>query len=120
MLVIRKAQMHALAEPHLRDFERRLLAHCRHTIDPQGLVFGDAELAAQVKAGLAAGLKYFATERDIARYCEIVLLMLGGWDGGHPPEAREILASNSLPAAVRLGNFERWAASQKGRDGGAV
>jgi len=112
--------MQALAEPQLRDFERRLLTHCRHTVDRQGLVFSDAELATHVKAGLAAGLRYFATERDIARYCEIVLVTLGGWNGDHPPEAKEILGSDSLPAAVRLSNFERWAGSQKGRDGGAV
>ena len=115
MLIIRKEQMQALAEPHLKDFEQRLLAHCRHAVDERGLVFDQTDLAAHVRSGLMAGLRFFATERDIARYCEIVLVRLGGWTGDPPAEATEILASASLPADVRLRNFERWVDSQKGK-----
>jgi hypothetical protein len=108
MLVIRKEQLAALADDRRSDFERRLLPHCRQVVDAAGLAFDEATLAGAVSLALRHGSRFFTAERDLARYCEIVLIRLAGRIP-EQPDALEMLQNDALASDVRLRNFERWA-----------
>jgi hypothetical protein len=108
MLVIRNEQLTALADERLTEFERRLLPHCRQVVDTAGLAFDETALAGAVNRALRRGSRFFKVEHDLARYCEIVLLQLGGRTD-LPDAANEMLQNDALTPEVRLRNFERWA-----------
>lgn len=109
MLVIRNEQLTALADERLTRFEQRLLPHCRKIVDAAGLAFDETALAGAVNLALRRGARFFKIERDLARYCEIVLLRLGGRTADLPDTAIEMLQNEALAPEVRLRNFERWA-----------
>ena len=115
VLVIRKEQMAVFRDQREADFRRRLLQRLTKVRDDAGLKLSDGELAQQMERGLASGRRFFATERDLARYAEIVLTRLGGWsDADHPPQAIDLLASHAVPGERRLGNLEYWIAKTGG------
>ena len=114
MLVIRSEQMRALQSARLEQFEQHAIARVEAADMPR-LASALPSLAAQVRLGVARGLRHFSTEDDVARYVEIVLRHLGGWTlDDHPLNALEMIRSASLPAARRLDNFERWAKARGG------
>jgi len=115
MLTIRKAQMDEMARVRIESFERRLTAHLREVLRERVAALDDIRLEEQVRRGVASGLRFFKTEKDLTRYCEIVLTILGGWqEQDHPEPALEILRPDSIEAGQRLANFERWV-GKKGR-----
>ena len=109
MLVIRREQLTALADERLTEFEQRLLPHCRQVVDAAGLTFDEDALTGAVRAALRRGARFFKLERDLVRYCEIVLVRLGGRTADLPDAAIEMLHNEALAPDVRLRNFERWA-----------
>ena len=110
MLTIRKEQMKAFERSRMGDFEHRLIGHLGRLLEDAKVPAGEGELASQVHVGIERGLRYFRKENDLARYCEIVLLKLGGWtDQDHPQPAVQMLQSKAVAPDVRLRNFERWA-----------
>ena len=113
MLVIRSEQMRLLQAARVEQFERHALARVEADMPP--LASALPSFSAQVRLGVARGLRHFSTEDDVARYVEIVLRHLGGWTlDDHPLNALEMIRSASLPAARRLDNFERWAKARGG------
>jgi len=115
MLVIRDEQLKVFERDRRGDFEQRLAAHLGRLNAARGWGFSESDLAEQVKRGVASGLRFFQRERDVARYCEVVLDRLGGWHGeDHPADALSMLGSNSSPPARRIEYFERWVNRRKG------
>ena len=109
MLVIRSEQMRALQLARVEQFVEHAMAHVAASL-PQ-LPEEPSALRAQVRLGVARGLRHFSSEDDVSRYVEIVLRHIGGWSGeDHPVAALEMIRSASIPAARRLDNFARWAA----------
>ena len=115
MLTIRDEQMRVFERSRMENYEDRLIRHLSRLLEDARISTAEDELAAQVRVGIDRGLRFFRREKDVARYCEIVLLKLGGWtDQDHPKPAMQILHSQAVAPDVRLNNFERWATLQRG------
>lgn len=110
MLTIRQPQIDAFARAELEDFTRRLVVHLSELARTRGAIPVDtAGIDEQVRRGVASGVRFFRTEKDLARYCEIVLTRLGGWqEKDHPSAVLELLRPPSIAAERRLDNFELW------------
>ena len=107
MLKIRNEQIRAMARQQTVDFEGRLAVYLQPVLAEAGKSLPQSELAAQVAAGVESGRRFFRTEADIARYAEIVLLHLGGWNGeDHSSDVLELLRPKVLSAEARLHNLE--------------
>jgi len=117
MLAIRQEQLDVFAQARLRDFERRLLPHILERLNAAGVDLDERVVAAQVRRAITSARRFFHTERDVARYCEIVVVQLKG-ETDHPTKALDMLSSPSLDGRVRLNNFERWVKLQKGAHAG--
>lgn len=117
MLTIRKEQMDKFARVRTEDFERKLVAHLKELVRQGAITVDESRIEEQVRRGVASGMRFFRTEKDLARYCEIVLTKLGGWHGqDHPEAALRMLRSGSIEAERRLDNFGRWiVVKEKGR-----
>ena len=108
-LVIRDEQMAVFRNRSEADFRRRLLERFGHIRNTAGLTLSDDELKDQLGRALASGRRFFSTERDLARYSEIVLTRMGGWSNrDHPRQVIDLLASRAVAGARRLDNLEHW------------
>jgi hypothetical protein len=107
MLTIRASQMETLARSRRMDFERRLTAHLERVLTDRGISIDRGELERHVSVGVASGLRFFRAEKDVARYCEIVMTRAGNWDKEHSAPALEMLSPEVIDPRKRLDNFER-------------
>ena len=116
MLTIRAAQMDAFAKHRRQDFEERLKAHLARVLAEAGQTVEEDRLARQIGLGVASGLRFFSAEKDVARYCEIVMMRLGGWDqGDHPARALDMLQAKVIEPSSRLDNFEKFLTRKRRR-----
>jgi hypothetical protein len=113
-LVIRDEQMAVFRNRSEADFRRRLRERFTQIRHSAGLTLSDDDLADQLDRALASGRRFFSTERDLARYAEIVLTRLGGWSNrDHPRQVIDLLASRAVAGARRLDNLEHWIAKTR-------
>ena len=116
MLTIRAVQMEAFGRQRRRDFEERLRVHLARVMAEAGRPVEADRLARQVSAGVTSGLRFFSAEKDVARYCEIVMTRLGGWDeADHPARALEMLKASVVEPARRLDSFETFLTRKRRR-----
>ena len=115
MLTIRREQMKVFEVQREADFRRRLHAHARKLLNDARREISDEELTSQLTLGLARGRRFFRAETDLARYVEVVLTKLGGWDpqNDHPEAALQMLRAPGVQPQTRLDNFARWIAWNK-------
>lgn len=115
MLTVRRQQIEAFTKQSTTDFAGRLCAHIRAVLEARGRVLPGEQLASQVDLGITRGLRFFQTERHVARYVEAVLTQLSGFHpvDDHPAAALQILAARSVSADTRLDNFTRWIAMSR-------
>jgi hypothetical protein len=114
MLTIRNEQMRIFQNQREADFRHRLFERLKQVRRDAGLKVSDDQLAHQMERGLASGRRFFSTEKDLARYAEIVLTRMGGWSAGdHPAQVIDLLASRAIAGARRLDNLEYWLAKTK-------
>ena len=91
------------------DFQRRLFQRLKQLKDDGLTTLTNNRLGEQMEHGLRSGRRFFSTERDLARYLEIVLTRMGGWNGeDHPQPVIDLLASLSVPGQRRLDHLEIW------------
>ena len=115
MLVIRDEQMAVFRNQLEGDFRRRLFERLKQVRDDGLPALTDDRLSEQMERGLRSGRRFFSTERDLARYLEIVLTRLGGWNGDdHPQPAIDLLASLAVPGQRRLDHLEIWLGKARG------
>ena len=108
-LVIRDEQMAVFRNRSEADFRRRLFERLSQINENAGQTLTDDALANQMERAITSGRRFFSTERDLARYVEIVFTRMGGWsDNDHPRQVIDLLASRAVAGARRLDNLEHW------------
>ena len=116
MLTIRQAQMDELARVRVEDFHKRLAAHLEELAQRRAIPIDKLALQEQVRRGTKSATRFFRSEKDIARYCEIVFTRLEGWnDQDHPDAVLELLRAPTIATEQRLNNFELWTKIKKKR-----
>lgn len=110
MLVIRESQMQAMRDAARVEFLRRLQDHLNavlvDAVPPGGI---DAPRA--LRAAHALGI---TSERDIARFAELMFRHAGGPAlEGLPPAARNLLLAHGVAPALRLERLAAWCAQRE-------
>ena len=115
MLVIRKEQFRAFQQARRESLSRRLTIRFRELDAPRESHWSEAELENQIRRAVENGLRFFRSDEDILRYCDVVVKRLGGWEEGeHPAAAVSMLEARSIGPTKRIENFERWASKRLG------
>jgi hypothetical protein len=97
-LIIRNAQMEALAQDREQQFERRVAAHLRASWPARCAATSDDELVSAVRAASARAAAHGLTRaRDVARYIDLAYLVGPDFES-EPPWVGEILRSTRYPA----------------------
>ena len=114
--MIRDEQMAVFRNRLEGDFRRRLFERLKQVRDVSLPTLTDDRLSDQMERGLRSGRRFFSRERDLARYLEIVLTLMGGWSGDdHPQPAIDLLTSGAVPGQRRLDHLEIWLRKAQGR-----
>ena len=96
-LIIRKAQMDALAQDREQQFERRMMDHLRRRWEPLSAEQTEAELLSSIREAMKrAGAHGLARTRDVALYIELRYLVGPAFESD-PPWVGEILRSERHP-----------------------
>ncbi len=116
MLVIRDAQLQALAKDRLADFKRRLRRHLRAAVPSQ------ASVEDLVERGVSIASQYgFSTERHTAQFLAISARRLAGFpDAVIPVPALAILMAHGADPDWKLRRYEEWANSTNSARGAAA
>lgn len=116
MLVIRAEQVRTLERNRRVSFEQALGKHLEAKLRGHGGTL-DAELIGRVVArGLGQASRFgLSTEAQVARFVEIILLQLPGFEEELPKQALAILLSYGMDPKEKLDRFERWAQGLAGR-----
>lgn len=104
MLVIRRAQMDALARSTMDTFVENVTAHLRRVWPEECAAMGDEGLEAFVARGMAKCERYgIDTEYDAGRYCDLMLLLTPDFDEDpNVPWAQDILTSPGYDGRVKV------------------
>ena len=104
MLVIRRAQMSALARAAREPFVENVIAHLRRVWPDECAAMGDDGVDALVAHGLARCEAYgIETEYDVGRYCDLMLLLTRDFDrDANVPWASDILTSPGFDGRVKV------------------
>jgi hypothetical protein len=116
MLVIRDAQLQALARDRLANFKRRLRKHL------QDAVPSHPSVEDLVERGVPVASRYgFSTERHTAQFLAISARRLTGFpDAGIPVPALAILMAHGADPEWKLRRYEEWANSTNSAKAGAA
>jgi hypothetical protein len=108
-------QMRALERAARRKFERNLRSHLRAKLREHHFTFTEETLDEYLFLGLGrASDLAIRTEVDVARFLELVAILMGGFGPEpFPAEANRILSALSVPPNERLDRFNAWAASYR-------
>ncbi len=104
MLVIRAAQMEALARAAMDPFVENVIAHLRRVWPEECAAMGDEALEALVAHGLAKCDRYgVETEYDVGRYCDLMLLLTRDFDEDpNLPWAQDILTAPGFDGRMKV------------------
>jgi hypothetical protein len=104
MLVLRRAQMDALARSAREPFVENVTAHLRRVWPEECAAMGGAGVEAFVEKGLARCDRYgIETEYDAGRYCDLMLLLTPDFDEDpNIPWAQDILTSPGFDGRVKV------------------
>lgn len=104
MLVIRHAQMDALARSAMEPFVENVIAHLRRVWPEECAAMGDEGLEAFVARGMAKCDRYgIETEYDVGRFCDLMLLLTPDFDEDpNIPWAQDILTSPGFDGRVKV------------------
>ena len=104
MLVIRRAQMDALARSAMEPFVENVIGHLRRVWPEECAAMGEEGLEAFVAHGMAKCERYeIETEYDVGRYCDLMLLLTKDLDEDpNIPWAQDILNSPGFDGRVKV------------------
>lgn len=104
MLVIRHAQMDALARSAMEPFVENVIAHLRRVWPEECAAMGEEGLEAFVARGMAKCERYgIETEYDVGRFCDLMLLLTPDFDEDpNIPWAQDILTSQGFDGRVKV------------------
>lgn len=104
MLVIRRAQMDALARSAMEPFVENVIGHLRRVWPEECAAMGEEGLEAFVAHGMAKCERYeIETEYDVARYCDVMLLLHPDFDEDPLlPWAQETLTAPGYDGRVKV------------------
>jgi hypothetical protein len=104
VLVIRHAQMDALARSAMEPFVENVIAHLRRVWPEECAAMGDEGLEAFVARGMARCERYgIETEYDVGRFCDLMLLLTPDFDEDpNIPWAQDILTSPGFDGRVKV------------------
>lgn len=104
MLVIRRAQMDALARAAREPFVENIIAHLRRVWPEECAAMGEEGLDAFVGHGLARCEQYgVETEYDVGRYCDLMLILTRDFDVDPKiPWAQDILTSPGFDGRMKV------------------
>jgi hypothetical protein len=104
VLVIRHAQMDALARSAMEPFVENVIAHLRRVWPEECAAMGDEGLEAFVARGMAKCERYgIETEYDVGRFCDLMLLLTPDFDEDpNIPWAQDILTSPGFDGRVKV------------------
>lgn len=104
MLVIRHAQMDALARSAMEPFVENVIAHLRRVWPEECAAMGEEGLEAFVARGMAKCERYgIETEYDVGRFCDLMLLLTPDFDEDpNIPWAQDILTSPGFDGRVKV------------------
>ncbi|MBX9601185.1 MAG: hypothetical protein K2X35_09275 [Bryobacteraceae bacterium] len=110
MLLIKNEQVEALSRAAREDFERRL---CRHLEETAGV--SRARLEAEVPGAIDSANGFDITsERDVARYCELLYQIQGKPSPSDLPKpALNVLLAHGVPPEVKLERLHAWSRERK-------
>ena len=98
MLIVRSAQVEALAASAQRDFEERLTAHLKRFFPRPCAVLGEGGLRQLCRDGITRARTYgLRSERDLCKYLNLMLVFGHAFDR-EQPWAAEILQLGSAPS----------------------
>ena len=111
VLVIRKAQIEAMADGRRVHFRKRLASHLTSVLAAKGTAMDPERIRASVERGVADAPSFgFRSERHIAQWVETACLELGGFaPGPHPKQAVAILSSYGMDPERKLERYLHWA-----------
>ncbi|MDO9020359.1 MAG: hypothetical protein Q8S73_11470 [Deltaproteobacteria bacterium] len=104
MLVIRRAQMDALARSAMEPFVENVIGHLRRVWPEECAAMGEEGLEAFVAHGMAKCDRYeIDTEYDVGRYCDVMLLLHPDFDEDPLlPWAQETLTAPGYDGRVKV------------------
>lgn len=104
MLVIRSAQMEALARAAIEPFVENVMGHLRRVWPEECAAMGEEGLERFVHHGMERGGRYgIETEYDVGRYCDLMLLLHRDFDDDpNLPWASDTLASGDLDGRMKV------------------
>jgi hypothetical protein len=104
VLIIRDAQISALAEPGIRRFRERAVLHLRTAVPETCAALGEDAVQASVDLALRKSREYgFREERDIVGYLNLMYLL--GFDFDTDPRyawTRDVLRATAAPGRWRM------------------
>src|SRR5688572_32872069 len=101
MLIIRKAQLEAMARARVEDFEERLAGELKGKYPERCAKVGDEAVRESVRTAMAKGEEHkFETEECIVLYLDLMYRL--GFDFDSLPWVRETLLDHALNARTRL------------------
>ncbi len=114
MLVIRPAHMQAFDRNAEAQFLDQLAEHLRLFLPSRGVHVPAAALRQQVELGYAVCPQFkLELQSDIARFCEIICGMAGGFSSDPLPiDAQRILLTYRQDPAMKLDRLQAWAEKQ--------
>jgi hypothetical protein len=109
MLTIRREQRLAFAQPMLRNFEERALAHLRETIPEDYARVGDEAARQSIHTALHESKQYgFTTEFEVLTYLNLMYLLGFEFDQDPAlPWVRRILTDERLGASAKIARLLR-------------
>ncbi len=104
MLVIRSAQMDALARAAMDPFVENVTAHLRRVWPEECAAMGEEGLERFVAHGMERCARYeIDTEYDVGRYCDVMLLLHPQFDEDpNLPWASDTLTSEGLDGRMKV------------------
>jgi hypothetical protein len=105
MLVIRDEQLAVFRNAALEGFSERLIPRLRSSLPSRS----EADLRAEIFKGARYALQFgIVSERDLARYIEIVVLHMGGFSDKPPKAALNILQAHGAEPRSKLDGLAEW------------
>jgi hypothetical protein len=110
MLKIRKAQVEALSQAMLRQFEDRMVTHLRAACPEQTQDVSEPELRATIRLGVESAAKYEVTDEvDVRRYLECLVLYGPDFDANpRTPWAGQILNDKELTGTEKMNRIDDY------------
>ena len=110
MLTIRQAQMDALHDELLKQFEQRMVMHLRSTCPEETREIAESELRSTIRAGISSAANYeVMDEVDVRRYLECLVLYGPDFDTNSKTSwAGSILRDNELTGMEKMNQIDDY------------